>query len=71
MPTECYLKNDLDVEFISKLAKEKIDTKTKGLVQYMIFDQFWTESFHMTYIIWGIKWNFTYEVLSFESYVQK
>ena len=50
MPTECYLKNDLDVEFISKLAKEKIDTKTKGLVQYMIFDQFCpTESFHMTY----------------------
>ena len=40
MPTECYLKNDLDVEFISKLAKEKIDTKTKGLVQYMTFDQF-------------------------------
>ena len=39
MPTECYLKN-LDVEFISSLAKDKIDTKTKGLVQYMTIDHF-------------------------------
>ena len=40
MPTECYLKKDLDVEFISSQAKRKIDPKTKGLVQYMTFDHF-------------------------------
>ena len=82
MPTECYLKNDLDVEFISTLAKKKIDTKTKGFVQYMNFFVFWTEkissffsiswnntkcaSYDMIHKIWG-----TDDVLNFESYVSK
>jgi len=33
MPSECYLKNDLDVEFISTMAKKTFDTKTKVMYQ--------------------------------------
>ena len=54
MPTKCYLKNDLDVEFISTLAKKKIDTKTKGLVQYMTFDHFYVQD----HSIWVLEYHF-------------
>ena len=57
MPTECYLKNDLDVEFISTLAKKKIDTKTKGFVQYMNFFVFWTEKISSFFRFHGITLN--------------
>ena len=49
MPTDCYLTNDLDVEFISTLAKDLIQPKTKGLVHsiHTFISLFWGSKYKL------------------------